>query len=91
MAAIAVPSEFSEDEVMIYVKAREGAALTAEGIIRFCDGRMPYYMVPRYVDFVDEFPLTPTEKVQKYKLRERALATLSGVFDREKARIKLSR
>ncbi|WP_127077535.1 AMP-binding protein [Rhodomicrobium lacus] len=91
VAAIAVPSELSEDEVMIYVKAREGAALTAEGIIRFCDGRMPYYMVPRYVDFVDEFPLTPTEKIQKYKLRERALATLSNVFDREKAGIKVSR
>lgn len=91
VAAIGVPSELSEDEVMIYVRRCPAETVSAEDIIRFCDGRMPYFMVPRYVDFVTEFPLTPTEKVQKYKLRQQAVATLASVWDREKAGITISR
>jgi crotonobetaine/carnitine-CoA ligase len=91
VAAIAVPSDLAEDEVMIYVKLADGATATAEDIIRFCDSRMPYFMVPRFVDFIAEFPLTPTEKVQKYKLREQAIASLATLWDREKAGIALTR
>jgi len=91
VAAIAVPSEMAEDEVMVYVVPRDGERLTAEEIIRFCGGRMPYFMVPRYVDFIDELPRTPTEKVEKYKLRARARATLPRVWDRERAGMRISR
>jgi len=91
VAAIAVPSDLSEDEVMIYVRLRAGQSATAEDIVRFCDGRMPYFMVPRYVDFVAEFPLTSTEKVQKYKLREQAIANLALIWDREASGIVISR
>jgi carnitine-CoA ligase len=91
VSAIAVPSELSEDEVMIYVQRHAGAEVTPEEIIRFCDGRMPYFMVPRYVDFIDAFPITPTEKVQKYVLRERAVAALAQIWDREKFGITVSR
>jgi carnitine-CoA ligase len=91
VCAIAVPSELSEDEVMIYVQLRTGAHATAEEIVRFCDGRMPYFMVPRFIDFIDQFPLTPTAKIQKYKLRERAAATLRDVWDREKMGIAITR
>jgi crotonobetaine/carnitine-CoA ligase len=91
VAAIAVPSEMAEDEVMVYVVPRAGAQATAEEIIRFCDGRMPYFMVPRYVAFIDELPRTPTEKVEKYRLRVRALVDLGSVWDREKAGVRVSR
>jgi crotonobetaine/carnitine-CoA ligase len=73
------------------VQLRNGAVATEEDIIRFCDGRMPYFMVPRYIAFIKEFPRTPTEKVQKYKLREQAVANLPNLWDREKAGVVISR
>lgn len=91
VSAIAVPSDLSEDEVMVWVQLRHGAQATAEEIIRFCDGRMPYFMVPRYVGFITEFPRTPTEKIQKYKLRQRAIDSLPTLWDREKSGIVVSR
>jgi len=50
---------------------------------------MPYFMVPRYIRFVDELPKTPTERVQKVKLRDEGVT--ADTFDREKAGIKVSR
>ncbi len=91
VSAIAVPAEMAEDEVMIYVQLRPGCKVTAEEIIHFCSGRMPYFMVPRYIDFITEFPRTPTEKVQKYKLREQATADLSNIWDREQSGLVIPR
>ena len=90
-AAIPVPSEMSEDEVMIYVVVRDGQRVTPEELVRFCAERLPYFMVPRYVDFLDDLPRTHTEKIEKYRLRARAVETLPRVWDREKAGIQLVR
>lgn len=70
VAAVAYPSELGEDEVRIFVVAREGASFTAEQLFEHCCQSMPYFMVPRYIDIVDQFPRTPTAKVEKYKLRK---------------------
>jgi len=53
-----------------------GADVSEDDIRAFCDGKIAHYKVPRYVRFVDEFPMTVTGKVQKYKLREQAIEEL---------------
>ena len=67
--AVAAPAEVGEDEVWILVTVRDGHALTPEQLFRHCAETMPYFMVPRYLDIVADFPRTPTAKVEKYKLR----------------------
>lgn len=78
-AAVAVPSEFGEDEIMLVVSAKEGRTLEPAEIHAFCSKRLPRFMVPRYVRIVDELPKTPTQKIQKGRLRERGLD--SDVWD----------
>ncbi len=87
-AAVGVPSELGEDEVKIVVVLKPGEALSPVELIAYCEPRMAYFMVPRYVQFLDTLPKTPNEKVQKYKLRD---SSLEGVWDREKAGYRISR
>lgn len=68
-AAIPVPDELGEDEIMVAVVRRPGAALTARAIADWCGARLAAIKVPRYVVFVDALPHTPTHRVAKYKLR----------------------
>lgn len=70
VAAVAFPSEMGEDEVRVFVIAREGIELTPQELFDHCRKSMPYFMVPRYIDIVAAFPRTPTAKVEKYKLRK---------------------
>ena len=63
--------------------------MTPEELIRFLDGRMARFMIPRYVDIIEAMPKTPTGKIQKYVLRERGLTPTT--WDRETAGIKLKR
>ncbi|MEN9315893.1 MAG: hypothetical protein RIS35_2286 [Pseudomonadota bacterium] len=90
-AAVAVPSELSEDEVMVYLVTRPGATVTPEEVIRFADARMSHFMVPRFVAFVEALPKTSTEKIEKYKLQQDAIARRDALWDREKAGIRLTR
>jgi fatty-acyl-CoA synthase len=61
---------------MAWIQPAEGASPDEEGVRGFCEGRIAHYKVPRYVRVIDEFPMTVTGKVQKYKLRERAIEEL---------------
>jgi crotonobetaine/carnitine-CoA ligase len=70
-AAVAVPSEFAEDEVKIVVVLRDGQPLSAPDLWAFCEARMPRFWVPRYIEFRAALPKTPNQKVQKYLLRDR--------------------
>ncbi|MEQ1703975.1 MAG: ATP-dependent acyl-CoA ligase, partial [Ilumatobacteraceae bacterium] len=72
-AAYGVPSELTEDDVMVAVVVRAGVSFEPADLTSFCADRMARHMVPRYVDVVDELPRTPTEKVRKDALRERGL------------------
>ena len=67
---IGVPDAYYGEEVMAWVKCREGATLTAELIRSFCRGQIMDYKIPRYVKFVTEFPVTVTGKIQKFRMRE---------------------
>jgi crotonobetaine/carnitine-CoA ligase len=82
-AAIPVRSELGEDDVMICVVREPGEPLTAAELILYCEGHMALFMVPRYVRFLDKLPKTPTERVQKYRLREEGVT--ADTWDREAA------
>ena len=80
-AAFGVPSELTEDDVMVAVVVRPGHTVDAAELITFCTDRMGRHMVPRYVDTVETLPRTPTEKVEKALLRERGVTPTT--WDRE--------
>jgi len=73
---IGVPSERYGEEVMAWVRARPDSNLTGEMLTLFCKGRIGTYKIPTYWRFVDSFPMTVTGKIQKYKMREMAIAEL---------------
>jgi fatty-acyl-CoA synthase len=73
---IGVPSEKYGEEVMAWVKIREGASVNDEALIVYCRGKIATYKIPRYWKFVDAFPMTVTGKIQKFKMREVAVEEL---------------
>jgi crotonobetaine/carnitine-CoA ligase len=74
-AAYAVPSELGEDEVMVAVVASAGTTIDAAELLRFCVATMPRFTVPRYLRIVPELPKTPSQRVQKFLLREQGVTT----------------
>jgi carnitine-CoA ligase len=80
-AVIPVPAELGEDEVMACVVPREGATFKPAELVAFSAERLASFAVPRYVELVRELPLTPSGKVEKYKLRERGVT--AATWDRE--------
>ncbi len=82
-AAFPVRSSLAEDEVMIAAVLHPQQTLDPLDLIRYCEPRLPYFAVPRYVDIVDALPTTENGKVQKYKLTERGVG--AGTWDREAA------
>ena len=69
---IGVPDEKYGEAVMAWVKLIDGETLDEEGLRDFCQNKIAHFKVPRYVKFVDVFPMTVTGKIQKYKMREEA-------------------
>lgn len=82
-AAFPIPSELGEDDVMVAIVLEPGEALTPEELIDHCRPLLPYFAVPRYLEFVAELPLTENGKVRKQVLRERGLT--AATWDREAA------
>ena len=91
VAAIPVASELTEDDVMVYVVKKPGATLSHEEVVLFAAAHMSYFMVPRFVDFVESLPKTATEKLEKYKLKQDAEARRSALWDRERAGVHVAR
>ncbi len=73
---VGVPDLKYGEEVMAWIKLKEGQAASVEEIREFCRSRIAHYKIPRYVKFVDEFPMTVTGKIQKYKMRAVAIEDL---------------
>jgi fatty-acyl-CoA synthase len=73
---IGVPDIRFGEEVMAWVRLREGQEATAEEIRDYCRGKIAHYKIPRYVKFVDGFPMTVTGKVQKFVMRESSVKEL---------------
>jgi fatty-acyl-CoA synthase len=73
---IGVPDDRYGEEICAWVKLRPGVSATEEEIRVFCRDQIAHYKVPRYIKFVDEFPMTVTGKIQKFIMRERTIAEL---------------
>ncbi|HZU39671.1 MAG TPA: AMP-binding protein [Solirubrobacteraceae bacterium] len=70
---VGVPDARYGEEIAAFVIPRSSGGIDAEEVREFCRGRIAHYKVPRYVVAVDEFPMTVTGKIQKFKLREQAI------------------
>jgi len=88
-AAVGVPSEFSEDEVLVVVSPVAGRRIDPQALFGFLQDRLPHFMLPRYIRVMDDLPKTPTEKVRKHLLRE--AGTSADTWDREAAGIRTRR
>jgi crotonobetaine/carnitine-CoA ligase len=84
-----VPSELAEDEVMAAIVRRPGSSLTERTLCEFCQPQLAYFAVPRFIEFVDELPVTENGKVQKFKLRDRGVT--ARTWDREAAGLQIKR
>ncbi len=91
VAAIPVSSEMSEDDVMVYVVRKPGESLTHAGVVQFAADQMSYFMVPRFVEFIDELPKTASEKIEKYRLKQDAQTRRDQLWDREREGIEVKR
>jgi fatty-acyl-CoA synthase len=78
---IGVPDPKYGEELCAWVKLKEGASATEEEIRAYCRGQIATYKIPRYVLFVDAFPMTVTGKIQKFILREWAREKLPHLYD----------
>jgi fatty-acyl-CoA synthase len=72
-AVYGVPHHKFGEEVAVAIRLKEGESSTPEEITAFCKGQIASFKIPKHIQFVSEFPQTASGKLQKYKLRERAL------------------
>jgi crotonobetaine/carnitine-CoA ligase len=75
VAVHAVPSRLTEDDVKVTAVRRDGAALTEEQLCRWCLDKLPYFAVPRYIEFRTELPRNATGKVLKHQLRDEGVTS----------------
>jgi crotonobetaine/carnitine-CoA ligase len=87
IAAHAVPSKLMEDDVKITLLLKSGSNLTEQQLCEWSLERVPYYAVPRYIEFRAELPKTPTGKIEKFLLREQGCTPQT--WDREAAGFKI--
>jgi fatty-acyl-CoA synthase len=78
---VGVPDSKYGEELLAAVRLRAGATLTEDGVRDYCRGKLAHYKVPRYVRFVSEYPMTVTGKIQKFKIRDAAVAELGLAGD----------
>ena len=81
-AAIAVPDEKRVEEVKVYVVKASGETITPEEIVRWCEERLAYFKIPRYIEFRDTLPKTSTQKVKKNELKGEKDDHTLGAWDR---------
>ena len=79
---IGVPDKKYGEELCAWVKLREGESATDEEIKSFCKGQIAHFKIPRYIRFVDDFPMTVTGKVQKFIMREETMRELGLVGEK---------
>ena len=73
---IGVPDPRYGEEICAWIKLKAGQSATAEEIREFCKGQIAHYKIPRYIEFVPEFPMTITGKIQKFVMREQTIEKL---------------
>lgn len=88
-AIVGVPSELSEEEVLAVIQLQQNAQIDPIELLKFCEERLPHFAVPRYVRIVEQFPKTPSQRIEKYKLRQEGIT--SDTWDRETVGYKVLR
>jgi len=78
-----VPDEKYGEELVVWIKLYEGLSMTIEEVREFCDGRIARFKIPRYMKFVDDFPMTVSGKIMKFQMRDAAIKEL-GLEEAEK-------
>jgi fatty-acyl-CoA synthase len=76
VSVVGVPDERYGEQLCAWIIRHDGATITEEEVREFCRGQIAHYKVPHYVIFVEEFPMTITGKIQKYKIREQSIERL---------------
>ena len=79
---VGVPSDLGDEEIKLFVRLTDNAALSAADLHAWCAPRMPHFQVPRFIEFIDEFPKTPTQRIRKNDLSK----TVNGAWDAETTR-----
>jgi crotonobetaine/carnitine-CoA ligase len=88
-AAFGVDSDLGDEEVMATLVLREGEQVAPEDLLRHLDGRLAYFAIPRYIEFLPRLPLTENGKIKRVELRQRGVT--AATWDREKAGYKVAR
>jgi carnitine-CoA ligase len=88
-AVVAVPNEMAEDDVLAIVAPAPGATIDPLELLEFLKPQLAHFMLPRYVRIMTDLPRTPTQKVEKYILRQQGLTP--DTWDRDKAGLKIRR
>ncbi|KHE66909.1 AMP-binding protein, partial [Halobacillus sp. BBL2006] len=70
---VGVPDQKYGEEIMAWIIPKEGKSLNEQDIREFSEGKISKHKIPRYISFTEEYPMTASGKIQKFKLREEAL------------------
>jgi fatty-acyl-CoA synthase len=81
---IGVPDDRFGEELCAWIKLRDGEQASIEDMRVFCQGQIAHYKIPRYIEFVDSFPMTITGKIQKFVMRQQMKEKL-GLNDSQTA------
>lgn len=87
-AVVGVPSELGEEDVKAYIQFNGSQAPSELDLVKWCEDRLAYFKIPRYIEFVDDFPKTPTERIRKHELKQRGIG---DVWDRNDTDYEISR
>ena len=79
VAVFGIPDDFYGEQVVAWVQARPGEQLDEQELREYCRGHLAHFKVPRYIRIVDGFPMTVTGKIQKFRMREQAMAMLDAM------------
>jgi len=86
--AVGVPSGYeNDDDILVYIVTMEDAVVEPPALLSFLARALPHFMVPRYIEIIDELPRTPTNKVKKKQLSQRGIQT--STWDRKGAGVSL--
>ena len=80
-AAIGVSSDVGDEDIKVFVKPVDGKRIDPLDLVRWCEGHLAYFQIPRYIELVDAFPLTPTERIRKDQLS----TSVATCFDLERS------
>ena len=73
-----IPDEYYGEEIMAWIQLHSNETMTEDEVREYCKGNIAHFKIPKHIWFVDEFPMTVTGKLQKYRMREIALEKLKS-------------